>query len=180
MNKSELLQTWKESTTEYESTNSKVILICGKICSGKSYYANKLKQKSNAVILSCDELTKDLFDNNLGNNHEQMISRIKSFYKKQSVELINAGCNVILDWGFWQKKEREELTLFYKNKNIILEWHYVDVSDDQWKNNIEKRNQLVKSGNDQNSYFLDEGLLQKLLTNWQEPTKQEIDVWYSN
>ena len=36
---------------------AKIIAICGKICSGKTYYAQSLKDKENAVILSCDELT---------------------------------------------------------------------------------------------------------------------------
>ena len=31
---------------------AKVIAICGKICSGKTYYANKIKGKENAVVLS--------------------------------------------------------------------------------------------------------------------------------
>lgn len=47
---------------------AKIIAICGKICCGKTYYANQIKEKENAVILSCDELTKDLFDNDLVRN----------------------------------------------------------------------------------------------------------------
>lgn len=45
---------------------AKVIAICGKICSGKTLYSNQIKGKENAVLLSCDELTKDLFNNDLG------------------------------------------------------------------------------------------------------------------
>ena len=41
----------------------KVIAICGKICSGKTYYANQIKHKQNAIILSIDEVTYDLFGN---------------------------------------------------------------------------------------------------------------------
>ena len=40
---------------------TKIIAICGKICSGKSYYSTELRKKENAVILSCDELTDVLF-----------------------------------------------------------------------------------------------------------------------
>ena len=32
---------------------TKVYLICGKICSGKSFYVNKLKNEAGAVVLSC-------------------------------------------------------------------------------------------------------------------------------
>lgn len=46
---------------------AKVIAICGKICSGKTYYANNLKIKENAVILSTDEATFDLVNNEQAN-----------------------------------------------------------------------------------------------------------------
>lgn len=55
---------------------AKVIAICGKICSGKSYYANKIKDKLNAVILSTDEVTFDLIDNEQG--EFLMLLRLKS------------------------------------------------------------------------------------------------------
>ena len=120
---------------------AKVIAICGKICSGKTYYSNELKEKERAVVLCCDELTKILFDNDLGEKHDEMTSKICDYFKKKSLELINVGCNVILDWGFWSLKVRETLTLFYKTHNITLEWHYVDVDDITWQKNIDERNQ---------------------------------------
>jgi len=40
---------------------SKVILICGKICSGKTTYAKNIAQNMNAIILSVDELMLSLF-----------------------------------------------------------------------------------------------------------------------
>ncbi len=44
----------------------KVIALCGKICSGKTFYANKIKEGKNAVILSTDEVTFYLMDNEQG------------------------------------------------------------------------------------------------------------------
>ena len=84
---------------------AKIIAICGKICCGKTYYANQIKEKEKAVILSCDELTKDLFDNDLGEKHDEMALRIWRYFKKKSVELVNIGCTVILDWGFWNRRQ---------------------------------------------------------------------------
>lgn len=46
----------------------KVLIMCGKICSGKSTYAEKLKLENKAVILSVDELTLALFENQAGEN----------------------------------------------------------------------------------------------------------------
>lgn len=76
---------------------AKVIAICGKICAGKSYYANKLKEKENAVILSCDEVTSLLFDNDLGESHDKMVARIMTYLLHKAVDITKTGSNVILD-----------------------------------------------------------------------------------
>jgi len=157
---------------------SKVIAICGKICCGKSYYAAKLKEKENAVILSCDELTKDLFDNDLGEKHDEMAQRIWAYFKKKSVELVKAGCTVILDWGFWSRANRESLQEYYRVQEIPCEWHYIEVEDETWRRNIEERNHRILNGQGGSDYYLDEGLMEKLNSLWEEPDQEEIDVWY--
>lgn len=158
---------------------SKVIAVCGKICSGKTCYSNMIKEKENAVILSCDELTRDLFDNNLGKNHDEMAVRIWHYFKKKSVELVSAGCSVILDWGFWSAENRKSLTEFYNSQNIVCEWHYIDVDDRTWHKNIEERNRRILNGEGGSDYYLDECLMEKLLSLWETPSEDEIDVWYT-
>ena len=156
----------------------KIIAICGKICSGKTYYANQIKQKEDAIILSCDELTKELFDNNLGYKHDEISAKIQSYLMKKSIELINIGCNVILDWGFWTKGDREKITKYYKDRNIDIEWHYIDVDLETWNKNIEERNKKILNGEGGSDFYIDEGLMKKLLSKWEEPDKSEIDVWH--
>ena len=158
---------------------AKVIAICGKICSGKSYYAKILREKENSVILSCDEITASLFDNNLGEKHDEMTKRIREYLLKKSIELVKVDTNVILDWGFWTQTDREYITQYFKENNIPCEWHYINIDDDSWQKNIQERNKKVLDGTDTNNFYLDEGLMQKLLSIWQEPCKNEIDVWYN-
>ena len=156
---------------------ARIIAICGKICSGKSYYAAGLKEKEKAVILSCDELTKALFDNDLGEKHDEMTLRIQNYFMKKSAELVNIGCSVILDWGFWSAESRRSLSRFYRSQNVPCEWHYIDVEDRTWRRNIEERNRRVRSGEGGSDYYLDEGLMGKLLSAWEPPSTEEIDVW---
>ena len=156
---------------------AKIIAICGKICCGKTYYANQIKDKEKAVILSCDELTKELFDNDLGDCHDEMALRIWNYFKKKSVELIKADCTVILDWGFWKKEHRKNLTEFYQAREIPCEWHYIHIDDETWQKNIAERNQRVLKGEGDFDYYLDEGLKTKLMSMWEEPAREEIDVW---
>ena len=70
---------------------AKAMLICGRICSGKSHYAALLRDRENAVILSCDELTFVLFDGQLGDAHDRISSRMERYFMEKSVEIIRAG-----------------------------------------------------------------------------------------
>lgn len=157
---------------------SKVIAICGKICSGKTYYANKIREKENAIILSTDEVTYDLTDNEQGENYEKFANRVNSYLMKKSVELVNIGCNVILDWGFWTSINRKETTDYYKSRDINIEWHYIDIDDESLEKNIEERNKRINAGQGGANFYVDEGLKKKILEKWEKPHKNEIDVWY--
>ncbi|MCI8640763.1 MAG: ATP-binding protein [Clostridia bacterium] len=156
----------------------KVILICGKIASGKSFYANKIKNKEKAVILNTDELTFALFDNEQGEKYEDRANRANNYLMKKAVELIKAECNVILDWGFWTIKSRNEITRYFQDNNIDTEWHYIDIEDAIWIKNIKERNEKVEKGNGGSDFYITEGLKSKVLSMFEIPSKEEIDVWY--
>ncbi|MNC06339.1 hypothetical protein D3C75_538470 [compost metagenome] len=157
----------------------KVILICGKIGSGKSHYASKLKNEINAVILSCDELTQTLFPWGLGEQHDRMIVQIKSYLYQKAGEAAAAGLNVILEFGFWSKQERANVSALFTGWGIPFEWHYVHVSDEDRRSNIDQRNRAFQEGISKD-YYVDEGLLKKHLSMFEEPEWEEMGVWYSN
>lgn len=154
--------------------SNKVIMICGKIASGKSTYARELKKKNRAVILSCDEIAFALFDGDMGVNHDDCTERIRSYLLEKSAEIIQAGCDVILDWGFWTKSYRAKVRKFYSDRNIATELHYIDITDETHRMNIEKRNLSVKEKGER-SYYVDEGLLKKAEGLFEKPESSEID-----
>jgi predicted kinase len=155
-------------------------LICGKICSGKSYYAKQLQKKRKSVILSTDEATYDLISNEQGKFYDTFAKRVNIYLRKKAVEIANAGADVILDWGFWTTKDRTEISIFLKANNIQYEWHYIDVNDSVWKKQIKERNAKIEKGCGGFNFYLDEGLMNKLLSLFEEPHREEIDVWYVN
>ena len=53
------------------------------------------------------------------------------------------------------------------------------INDRTWNKNIEERNCRVLNGEGDSDYYLDEGLMRKLLSIWEAPSKNEIDVWYT-
>ena len=156
----------------------KVILICGKICSGKSYYSNAIRESLNAVIISPDEATYELINNEQGEFYNIFSERLNKYLTRKVGEIAKAGANVIFERGLWTRKEREQIVKYYKDNGIDCEIHYVCVDDETWKQNIAERNKRVKEGKGGSNFYLDEGLMKKLESMWEEPIDQEIDVWY--
>ena len=158
----------------------KVILLCGKICSGKSFYTNKIKEELNAVIISPDEATYDLINNEQGEFYNIFSERLSKYLTKKVGEIALAGANVIFEKGLWSHEERKEIKEYYKSIGIDCEIHYVYVDDETWKQNIEERNKRVLEEKGGSDFYLDEGLKNKLESLWEEPTKEEVDVIYNN
>ena len=134
----------------------------------------------NSVILSPDEATYDLIRNEQGEFYNVFCDRLLNYLNKKAVEIVNAGANVIYERGLWNKAERDNVKQFFKENNIETELHYIYVSDDVWKKRIKERNKRVKEGKGGSDFYLDEGLMKKLVSKFEEPTRDELDVWYDN
>ena len=113
----------------------KVILVCGKICSGKSYYSKAIKESLNAVIISPDEATYELINNEQGEFYSIFSERLNKYLTRKVGEIAQAGANVIFERGLWSHKDRKEIRKYYKNSGIDCEIHYVCVDDETWKEN---------------------------------------------
>ena len=157
---------------------AKVILICGKICSGKTYYSNMIKDKYNAVIISPDEATYELINNEQGEFYNIFSRRLNKYLTKKVGEIVKSGANVIFERGLWTKEDRINTKKYYKEKNIECEIHYVYVDNETWKKNIAERNKRVQEGRGGSDFYLDEGLMKKLESMWEEPTDNEYDILY--
>ena len=128
----------------------RVILICGKIGSGKTTYAKKLADELNAMIVGHDEIMLGLFGADLyANDLEQFhkyCSWVEEYVKRKAGEAAKAGATVICENGFWTCAERTELRKFYEEMGVPCEIHYMDTSEEQRLKNILKRNQEVLDG----------------------------------
>ncbi len=155
---------------------SKVVLICGKICVGKSTYANKLRAEGNAVLLSVDEIMLAVFGQYAGEKHDEYVRNVQQYIFDKSFEILQAGADVLLDCGFWTKEHRDYAKELYRQRGIPCELHLIDISDEEWRRRIEKRNRAVSAG-EGNAYFVDENLLRKVEGGYEEPSEDEVDVW---
>lgn len=157
----------------------KVILVCGKICCGKSTYAEKVRMENNAVLLSVDEIMLAVFGQYAGEKHDEYVRNIQQYIFDKSLEIVQTGTNVILDCGFWTKGHRDYSKEFYGQRDIPCELHYIDISDEVWRQRIEKRNALVEAGKT-DAYYIDENLVKKFSEGFEPLGEDEIDVRVRN
>lgn len=155
---------------------AKAVLICGKICCGKSTYAEQLRQQMKAVVLSCDEITLALFGQHIGEDHDLYVERTQTYLYWKAAQILQTGINVILDWGFWMKSEREEARAFFNARGLDCEFHYIDIAPQTWEVRREKRNRAVAAGQTE-AYYVDAPLARKFENIFEPPQKEEIDLW---
>ena len=111
-----------------------------------------------------------------GEKHGEYAERIRKYLFEKSVEIIESGINVILDWGFWTKAGRAYVRDFYAERNIKYEFHYIDITDEEWETRIVNRNNSVAAG-EAIAYFIDNNLAAKFADLFEPPSADEIDIW---
>lgn len=152
-----------------------VILICGKICSGKTTYAKKICRETGAVLLSVDEIMLAMFGQHCGDMHDTYAERTRNYLLDKAVQLHDSGINAVLDWGFWTRRGREETRKFFADRGIMTQLRYIDISDDTWQMRLEKRNRAVLNGTE-SAYYVDENLAAKFESRFEMPEEEEIDI----
>lgn len=150
------------------SQGGTVHLICGRICSGKSTFARRLAKEKRAVILSSDDLTAVL-----PCDHDASYPIVHEFMRKKAAEIAQCGGDVILDWGFWHRADRQEMTNYLQEAGVAWRWYYMDTPEDALRRHIEKRNAAPGPA----EFVVDEGLLRKCLTQFEVPEQAEMDEW---
>ena len=126
------------------------------------------------MLLSVDELMIRLFGQNAGEGHDEYVEKIKDFFLMKSVELINIGISVVLDWGLWSRSERMKLKTFYSERSITAEIHYIDIDDTTWQKRIAERNERAKKDSSE-GYYIDEPLKHKFNAAFETPDQCEVD-----
>jgi len=164
--------------TVLNNKSAKVVLLTGKIASGKSYYAERYVQHNQAIILSCDDLFLALFDDCLGENHQQMEKRAYTFFCNQAVQLVRLGIEVLLDFGFWTTASRMTACSFFKKQGIETEIWFFETDDMIRKSRLEERNKLHRAAaNERREYIIDNDMLEKF-DSWYQPPDETEDVKY--
>ena len=132
--------------------------------------------KVHIVLLSTDEITLALFDQHIGEKHDEIVERTQAYLMNKALEIISCGISVILDWGFWQKEDRDAARAFFSAHGVPCEFHYLNISDEIWQQRLAKRNAAILA-HETSAYYVDEGLAKKFGGLLEPPDREEMDVW---
>ena len=147
----------------------KIILLIGKICVGKSTYAQTLP----GMLISCDQLMQTMFPGGCGEHHDMLAGRARKYLLHLARQCADAGVTPVVDFGFWTPALRREA--IDALTGYELDWRWLDVPEDEWKRRIEKRNAAIQAGTaDPSDYYVDDGLLEKVNRLFIPPTPEEL------
>ena len=147
---------------------------------------NQRKRKPGDVFLLCGKilLSQDDFVEQLGLDyfddlHSRLIPKLQYCLYELAADISRCGANVVLDFGFWSKRERQYVSEVFRNMCIAPRWCYMDVSDAVWAQNIADRNrEVIAEGHPE--FQIDAAKMQEINAEFEVPDRDEMDIWVTN
>jgi predicted kinase len=147
-------------------------LMVGLPCAGKTTLALTLEREHSAIRLTLDEWHLRLFGQDAEDpEHNARHSLIESLLWEVASRALALGTNVILDFGFWAREEREDFRSRAKELGASSEVHFLDVPHDELLRRLAQRNaQLSKF-----SFRIPEEMMKPWIAFFQKPTPDELE-----
>ncbi len=146
-------------------------LMVGLPCSGKTTLARTLEYERSALRLTPDEWQLRLFGQDAEEpKHDARHSLIEALLWEVASRALVLGTNVILDFGFWAREEREDYRLRAKHLGASSEVHFLDVPGDELLRRLERRNLHVSS----TAFHIPEEMMKPWIAFFQKPTPDEL------
>ncbi len=147
-------------------------LMVGLPFSGKTTMAQKLEHELPALRLNIDEWHIRLFGQDAEEpEHDSRHRLIEDMLWNVAGRALELGLNVILDFGFWAREEREDYRSRAKLLGAGSEVHYLDVSEAELLRRLEERN----SQPSQESFLISEKSMKPWIAFFQKPSPDELE-----
>lgn len=105
-----------------------LLLMCGLPCSGKTTLARRLERERGALRLTPDEWIVRLYGQGLTPPAlDWCRDPVEALQWEVAAQALGLGVNVILDFGFWSRAEREEFRARAAALGAGSEVHFLDV-----------------------------------------------------
>src|SRR5262245_33302669 len=108
-----------------------VHLVCGFLGAGKTTFARRLAHEQHAVRFSIDEIYLQLLaDGPTYTLDQQALDRLLAALHLLWPEIVRAGADVVLDFGFWRRALRDEVRALARSVGAETRLHVLRCPDD--------------------------------------------------
>ncbi len=146
-------------------------LMVGLPCSGKTTRAKELENELFALRLTPDEWHVRLFGHDIYDpEHDKRHGLIEDMLWQIAARALSLGTNVILDFGFWAKEERNDFRKRAKELGASSEIVFMDVDGEELLKRVRIRN-----GNLTNTiHYISEEMMKSWIQFFQKPDISEL------
>jgi predicted kinase len=146
-------------------------LMVGLPCSGKTTLALTLEREHSAIRLTADEWHLRLFGQDAEDpEHDARHGLIESLLWEVASRALALGNDVILDFGFWAREEREDFRSRAKQLGASSEVHFLDVPPDELLSRLAERNARPSKL----SFRIPEEMMKPWIAFFEKPTPDEL------
>ena len=146
-------------------------LMVGLPCSGKTTLAKRLEKELNALRLTPDEWHQRLFGQDLEHpDHNLRHDIIEDMLWRVAAPVLSHGVDVILDFGFWKRIEREDYRVRAASIGAVTVIHFLKVPADVLFRRLDIRNELAS----RDTAYIPAELLKEWISHLEPPDATEL------
>jgi predicted kinase len=146
-------------------------LICGLPCAGKTTLAKRIERERSALRLTPDEWIARLFGAEISTEAlDAARDPVEAALWDLAARVLGLGVDVILDFGFWSRQEREEFRARAAALGARIEVHFLDVPEEILLKRLAARNAQPPPG----TFAIDEARLMLWARDFEPPGADEL------
>ncbi len=146
--------------------------MVGLPCSGKTTLARQLEHEYSALRLTTDEWHTRLFGQDATDQeHDARHGIIESLLWDVASRVLSLGVNVILDFGFWTRSERDDFRSRAKSLGVDFKIHFTYAPEELLLERLAERNARRPYG----VFQIPETSLKEWFLKFEPPSKEELE-----
>lgn len=145
-----------------------LFLICGLPGSGKTTLAKEIERERGALRLTPDEWMEFLFGTGY---EEEKRAAVEAMQWEIAARVLQLGLDVVLDWGFWSRNERDDYRARAKALGADAVVRFLDVPIAKLWARIARRNTDLPPA----TFHIDEADLKLWSNSFEPPTADELE-----
>jgi len=144
-----------------------LFLMCGLPGSGKTTLAKQIELRENALRLTPDEWMSRIVGDGF---NEEKRAEVEAMLWDIAARCLQLGINVILDFGFWSRAERDDFRKRARKLDANTEIHYLEVTLEELLKRVKQR----KVKGTKHSFMVTEKQLREWVNCFEAPSKDEL------